>query len=43
MTAQILCVEDDPDVAQAIGIVLRGGGLEVSSRRRRPGRAAEIS
>jgi DNA-binding response OmpR family regulator len=31
MTAQILCVEDDTDVAHAIGLVLRGGGLEVST------------
>ena len=31
MTAQILCVEDDADVAHALGLVLRGGGLEVST------------
>lgn len=31
MSAQILCVEDDPDIAQAIGLVLGGAGLEVST------------
>jgi DNA-binding response OmpR family regulator len=31
MTAQILCIEDDADVAHAIGLVLAGGGLEVST------------
>jgi DNA-binding response OmpR family regulator len=31
MTAQILCVEDDPDITQAIGQVLGGAGLEVST------------
>jgi DNA-binding response OmpR family regulator len=31
MTAQILCIEDDPDIAQAIGLVLGGAGLEVST------------
>ena len=31
MSAQILCVEDDPDIAQAIELVLGGAGLEVST------------
>jgi len=31
MTAQILCVEDDADVARALRLVLRGGGLEMST------------
>jgi DNA-binding response OmpR family regulator len=31
MTAQILCVEDDADVALALELVLRGGGLEMST------------
>ena len=31
MTAQVLCIEDDADIALAIGLVLRGGGLEVST------------
>ena len=31
MTAQILCIEDDPDITLAIGLVLGGAGLEVST------------
>ncbi len=31
MNAHILCVEDDPDIAQAVGLVLGGAGLEVST------------
>ena len=42
MNPQVLCIEDDPDIALAVRLVLRRAGLTVVHAANGRGRAADV-